>query len=97
MHNNVEYSRAYLRIGSDSYKKIRYQLYTLPDADKWRDVLMICELLFSLPFSTSKVERLFSTLKIIKNERERISPADLLEVNTEGPSVSNFTADYIRT
>ena len=55
------------------------------------------ELLLSLPFSTAKVERFFSTLKIIKNERRtnlNISTLnDLLEVNTEGPTLSNFSAD----
>ena len=65
----VEYSRTYLRIGSDTYKKVWYQLYNSPDAVKWPNILLICELLFSLPFSTAKVERFFSTLKIIKNER----------------------------
>ena len=63
------HSRGYLRIGSDDYKKIWYQLSTSPDAVKWPNVLTVCELLFSLPFSTVKVERLFSTLKIIKNEK----------------------------
>ena len=93
----VEYSRSYLRIGSDDYKKIWYQLSTSPDAVKWPNILIICELLFSLPFSTAKVERLFSTLKIIKNERRtNLSLStlnDLLEVNAEGPTLSNFSPD----
>ena len=55
----VEYARTYLRIGSDSYKKIWYQLYSLPDAVKWPNVLLTSELLFSLPFSTAKVECFF--------------------------------------
>jgi hypothetical protein len=66
----VGYSRSYmyLSIGSDDYKKIWYQLSTSPNAVKWPNVLTVCELLFSLPFSTAKVERIFSTLKIIKNQ-----------------------------
>ena len=67
----VEYARTYLRIGQETYRKIWYQLRPSPDAVKWPNVLLISELLFSLPFSTAKVERLFSTLKIIKNERRR--------------------------
>jgi hypothetical protein len=93
----VEYSRTYLRIGSDDYKKVWYQLSTSPDAVKWPNVLIVCELLFSLPFSTAKVERLFSTLKIIKNERRTSLGSstlnDLLEVNAEGPTLANFSAD----
>ncbi len=93
----VEYTRTYLRIGSESYRIIWFQLHSSPDAEKWPNVLLISELLFSLPFSTAKVERLFSTLKIIKNERRtNLSCStfnDLLEVNTEGPTLSNFSPD----
>ena len=93
----VDYARAYLRIGNDSYNKVWYQLNSSPDSAKWSNILMVSELLLSLPFSTAKVERLFSTLKIIKNERRTnlscSTVDDLLEVNTEGPTLSNFSAD----
>ena len=67
----VEYARAYLRIGCDSYKIIWYQLKSSPDSSKWPNVFLITDLLFSLPFSTAKVERYFSILKVIKNERNK--------------------------
>ena len=93
----VDYTRTYLRIGCDNYSKVWYQLYSSPDSTKWPNILLVCELLLSLPFSTAKVERLFSTLKIIKNERRtNLSCStlnDLLEVNTEGPTICNFSAD----
>ena len=93
----VDYARTYLRIGCDSYKKIWYQLYSSPDAVKWPNILLVSELLFSLPFSTAKVEHFFSTLKIIKTERRaNLSNStlnDLLEVNTEGPTLCDFSAD----
>ncbi len=47
--------------------------------------------------STAKVERLLSTMKVIKNERRtKLSGStldDLLEVKVEGPSLDNFSAD----
>ena len=93
----VDYARTYLRIGSDSYSKVWYQLYSSPDSTKWPNIMLVSELLLSLPFSTAKVERFFSTLKIIKNERRtNLSCStlnDLLEVNTEGPTLTNFSAD----
>jgi len=93
----VEYARTYLRIGCDSYKKIWYLLKTSPDSVKWPNIFLICELLFTLPFTTAKVERFFSTLKTIKNERRTslscITLNDLLEVNVEGPSLSDFSPD----
>lgn len=93
----VDYARTYLRIGSDSYSKVWYQLYCSPDSTKWPNIMLVSELLLSLPFSTAKVERFFSTLKMIKNERRtNLSCStlnDLLEVKTEGPTLSNFSAD----
>ena len=93
----VEYARTYLRISTDSYRKVWYQLISSPDSAKWANILMVSELLFSLPFSTAKVERLFSTLKVIKTERRTSLSCstlnDLLEVNTEGPTLPNFSPD----
>ena len=45
----IEYARTYLRIGSESYRKIWYQLHFSPDSVKWPNVLLVSELLFSLP------------------------------------------------
>ena len=93
----IDYATTYLRIGSDDYKKVWYQLHSSPDSTKWPNIMLIAELLFSLPFSTAKVERFFSVLKIIKNERRTNLKCstlnDLLEVNTEGPTLSSFSAD----
>ena len=66
----VLYSRKYLNIQSDSYKKVWHRLHTVPDATQWPNLLHICQLLFSLPFSTAKVERTFSVLKAIKTEKK---------------------------
>ena len=49
----VLYSRKYLSIGSEGYQKIWYKLHTSPDSGKWCNVLRICELVFSLPFSNA--------------------------------------------
>ena len=91
------YSRKYLNIKSDTYKRVWHRLHTVPDATQWPNLLQICQLLFSLPFSTAKVERTFSVLKAIKTER-RVSLnsstlEDLLEVKLEGPPLSEFSAD----
>lgn len=50
--------------------------------------------LFSLPFTNSHVERLFSTLKIIKTDRRtRLHTATLSEIQVEGPPLASFSAD----
>ena len=56
MEDAVLYSRKYLNINNSTYKKIWHRLHNAPDATQWPNLLQICQLLFSLPFSTAKVE-----------------------------------------
>ena len=57
----VKYARRhlYMYIAVEPYQKILYKLHVCPDAGKWRNVLLLCELVFSLPYSNTKVERIF--------------------------------------
>lgn len=93
----VLYARKYLSLGSEGYQRVWYKLHTSPDAKKWSNVLKVCELVFSLPFSNAHVERLFSTLKIIKTDRRTTlrssTLSDLLEIQVEGPPLASFCAD----
>ena len=93
----VLFARSNLSIQKDNYKRIWYLLHVAPEAVNWKNLLLVTELLFSLPFSTAKVERLFSMLKIMKTEKRTAlsitSVNDLMEINTEGPSLSNFNAE----
>ena len=62
----VDYARRYLAIGRESYKKIWYKLHTCPDSTKWSNVLQLCHLVFGLHFTTSRIEQIFSMLKVMK-------------------------------
>ena len=92
----VDYSR-YLALESTGYRKVWYNLHIYPDSSKWPNVLLLCELVFCLPFSNSCVEQMFSCLKLIKtNNRMSLSTDtldDLLEINVEGPAFTEFSAD----
>ena len=94
----VSYARTYLSIQVTGYKTVWYKLSTCPDSRKWPNVLMLCELAFSLPFSNSRVEQIFSSLKLVKtNRRTNMSSStltDLMEIFVEGPPVSSFCADH---
>ncbi len=74
----VDYSRKYLNISVDSHQSIWYMLHSVPDSSKWLNILLVVELLFSLPFANSTVERMFSTLKIIKTDRRTQLNTDTL-------------------
>ncbi len=92
----VDFFRRYLYTGEE-YKKVWYKLFVAPDAKKWPTVLLLCELLFSLPFTNSKVERAFSIMKIIKTDRRSslntTTLDDLMEINVEGPIPENFCSE----
>ena len=51
MEDSVDYAKTYLRLGCDSYSKVWYQLYTAPNSANWPNILLVSELLPSLPFS----------------------------------------------
>ena len=51
------------------YRKIWYKIFTGPDSAKWYNIIILTELIFSLPISTCCVEQLFSKLKVIKTKR----------------------------
>ena len=94
----VEYARMYLDISRTEYRKVWYKLYSSPDAQKWSNILSLCELSFSLPFSNGRVEQIFSSLKILKTTRRTNLQGDtlndLLEIYVEGPALSSFCPDH---
>ena len=97
MEEIVEYARKYLSLDREGYRKVWYKLHISPDAVRWPNILLLCELGFSLPFSNGHVERLFSSLKLIKTDRRtRLQTStlrDLLEIHTEGPPLASFSAE----
>ena len=90
----VSFGRKYINIEQEDYKKTWYKLHTTFESKKWPSVLLLSNLLFSLPFTTAAVESAFSKLKIIKTERrcslQTSTLDDLLEVNLEGPTIRTF-------
>ena len=91
----LEYSRQYLSIETDGYKSVWYKLHVCPDAVRWENVILLCELCFSLPFSNGCIERMFSALKLVKTDRRtQLSHqmlTDILEIRLEGPPLEDFS------
>ena len=67
-----------------------------PDATNWTNVLLTLALLFTLPVSNGKLERVFSTMKNIKVDKwstlSNETLEDLLFINTDQVSVKNFNS-----
>lgn len=94
----ILYPQRFLNINMEGYQKVWCKLHTCPDASKWQNLIGVCELVFSLPFSNAHVERLFSNLKvIIKTNRctklEFTTLSDLLEIRVEGPPLESLSVN----
>ena len=91
----VECARNYLSNETEDDHKVWYKLHVCPDSNMWENVLVLCELCFSLPFSNGTVERVFSALKLIKTDRRiRLHSdtlSDLLEIQVEGACLETFS------
>ena len=91
----VEYARNYPSIEREVYDKVWYKSHICPDANRWTDVLVLCELCLSFPFSNGSVERIFSLLKLIKTDRRtklhRDTLCDLWQIGVEGPTLGTFS------
>ena len=95
----VEYAPRYLDIGRTEHQRVWYKLHSCPDMRKWPNLLKLCALAFSLPFSNGRVEQIFSSMKFVKNSRranlENDTLNDLLEIYIEGPPLSSFCPDVV--
>ena len=93
----VEHARQYLSLDKEDYRRIWYKLSVSPDASRWKNVLMVSELGFSLPFSNGCVERLFSSLKLVKTDRRtrmhKSTLGDLMEIQAQGLALGNFSPE----
>jgi hypothetical protein len=90
----VSYAKQYLNLVQDDYKVIWWKLFNAVDSKDWSNILIIIELLFCLPLSNGRLERLFSQLKLIKTQKranlQEVTLENLLRIHVEGPPVSEW-------
>ena len=90
----LEHSVQFISLSTLGYQEVWWRLFHSPCAEQWSNILTLAELLFSLPASNGKLERCFSTLKLIKADR-RCSLSndtldDLLILNTDRVPLQDF-------
>ena len=92
----VEYGKQYLNLVQQDYQTIWWKLYNAVDSKKWSNILSVVELLFCLPMANGHLERVFSQLKLIKNNRRTSFNEDtldqLLRINLVGPPLADWDA-----
>nr|XP_047135399.1 E3 SUMO-protein ligase KIAA1586-like [Hydra vulgaris] len=67
-HSLVNYTVKYLAPHNTGYRKLWHQIFSSSMKNEWVPVLLIVELLFTLPVSNAKVERLFSLMNRVKTD-----------------------------
>ena len=63
------YATQFISLSSTNYQTVWWKLFHSPNASDWTNALKLARLLFTLPVSNGKLERVFSTLKTIKQEK----------------------------
>ena len=90
----MEYAVQYIALSTLDYHAVWWRLFHAPNHAEWSNVLILAELVFSLPASNGKLERIFSTLGTIKvDTRSRLtneSLDDQLVVKCDKIPLANF-------
>ena len=85
------YATQFISLATLDYRAVWWRLFHSPNSSSWPNALALGQLLFSLPVSNGKLERIFSVLKLIKiNRRSSLGKdtlKDLLMLNTNGISM----------
>ena len=91
------YATQFISLATLDYRAVWWRLFHSPNSSSWPNVLALGRLLFSLPVSNGKLERIFSVLKLLKVDRRSSigneTLKDLLMINTDGASMDNFNPD----
>ena len=65
----IAYAVHYIALSSFDYHSVWWILFHAPNSAEWANVLVLAELLFSLPASNGKLERVFSILGTVKVDK----------------------------
>ena len=92
----IDYAIAYISLSTLDYHSVWWKLFHAPDATTtWSSALILVELLFSLPASNGKVERVFSLVNTIKTNKRSLlnnnSLDDLITLNSDKIPLANFS------
>ena len=96
-HEMVLHATQFISLSTMGYQAVWWRLFHAPNASEWCNALTLVRLLLTLPVSNGKLERIFSTLKVIKVDKRSLlgndTLDDLLVLNTDRISLKDFNPD----
>ena len=91
-----DYAKRYLSLATEDYRTIWWKLFNAANASKWGNALSLVELLFCFPMANGRLERVFSSLKLIKTDRHNRLGEDrldhLVRIAVDGPPFHQWEA-----
>ena len=94
----ITYANQFISLATIYYQSVRWRLYHAPNASSWSNILQLVRLLLTLPVSNGKLERVFSTFRLIKvDKRSSLGNKlldDLLVLNSDRVPLKSFNADH---
>ena len=94
--NLCNYTVQYLSPDKTHYRVVWHKIFQSSKSDSWHLILLLVELLFSLPVLNAKVEQMFSLMKRIKTDGRSLLSQNILsalvQICMEGPTCENFNA-----
>ena len=93
----LHYAIQFISLSTLNYRAVWWRIFHSPSASDWCNVLMLAKLLFSLPSSNGKLERVFSQVNVIKSEKRTTlsneALNDLLMLTSNPTPLNNFSPD----
>ena len=93
----VLHATQFIFLSTRGYKAVWWRLFHAPNASEWANILCLVQLLLTLPISNGKLQRIFSTLKVLKSEKRSLlrndTLDDLLVLNTDHIPLTDLNPD----
>ena len=93
----MQYAVQFISLATVEYRAVRWRIFNALTASEWSNVLILIQLLLSLPASNGKLEHVFSQMNVIKTNKRSLlsndSLDDLLLLSIDGPPLNDFCAD----
>ena len=93
-HSLIDHTKRYLNPTGTHYLRVWHRIFNSPRSVDWNMVLLIAELIFSIPISNAKVERLFSLMKRVKTDSRASlgenTLTNLVRIDMEGPTLEEY-------
>ena len=93
----LSYAGHFIQLSTNDYQSVWWRIFHSPNCNEWTNLLVFIQLLFALPASNGKIERVFSQLNVIKTDKRTAlsndTMYDLLVIKTNKYALKDFSPD----